>query len=129
VVTLTTTLIGTLLVFKFFGTIMENVFILVRNTLLTFVFVGESSVWCLTLKHIMHGYLKGTITSLTSCAITLATSSTTLVCTVCYITSWVYSQLGYQKGMTRIWRTIKDKFGFLFILHYYSCNELLYANW
>ncbi len=25
-------------------------------------------------------------------------------------------------------KTIKDNFGFLFILHYYSCNELLYAN-
>jgi hypothetical protein len=40
----------------------------------------------------------------------------------------VHSQLGYQKGMCEFLRITKDNFGFLFILHYYSCNGVLYVN-
>jgi hypothetical protein len=40
----------------------------------------------------------------------------------------VHSQLKYQKGMFKFLKTRKDKFGFLFILHYYSCNGFFYAN-
>jgi len=40
----------------------------------------------------------------------------------------VYSQLEYQKRMIYIQKTTKDIFGFLFILHYYSYNGLLYVN-
>jgi hypothetical protein len=35
---------------------------------------------------------------------------------------------GTKKGMSNFLRTIEDNFEFLFILHYYSCNGLLYAN-
>jgi hypothetical protein len=40
----------------------------------------------------------------------------------------VHSQLGYQKRMCKFLRITKDNFGFLFILHYYSCNGVLYVN-
>ncbi len=40
----------------------------------------------------------------------------------------VHSRLGYQKGVFKIFKTTKDNFEFLFILHYYSCNGLLCAN-
>jgi hypothetical protein len=41
--------------------------------------------------------------------------------------SQVHSQLGYQKGVFKFLKTVKDNFGFLFfIIHYYCCNGLMY---
>ncbi len=40
----------------------------------------------------------------------------------------VHSWLGYQKGVSNWDWTTKDNFGFCFILHYYKCSGLLYAN-
>ncbi len=44
------------------------------------------------------------------------------------INTWVHSPFEKQNGVFKFLKTKNNNFGFVFILHYYSCNGLLYAN-
>jgi hypothetical protein len=41
---------------------------------------------------------------------------------------WDVFMIGVLKMNDIIFKVAKDNFGFLFILHYYSCSGLMYAN-
>jgi len=49
-----------------------------------------------------------------------------LVC-LCLLFGSIHDWGTKKECLTKKWTT-KDNFGFLFILHYYNCNELLYAS-
>jgi len=52
---------------------------LVQNMFKTFIFLRQSSAWCLKLEQIIQGYLKGILVGLTCCVVTSIIDSTTLV--------------------------------------------------
>jgi hypothetical protein len=80
--TTTTTLTSTLSSLEVFTTTMVVTVGLVENMFRTFIFLGQSSAWCLKLEQIFQGYFKGILIGLTGCVVTLTIDSTTLVGTI-----------------------------------------------
>jgi len=83
-------LTSTLLGLKCFYIMVAIVVGLVWNVFWIFVFLGQSGAWCSKLKYITHGYFKGTLIGLISWVVTLATNSTTLMCTTCITCSSLF---------------------------------------
>jgi len=62
--TITITLTSTLSSLEVFTTTIVVAVSLVQNMFKTFIFLGQSSAWCLKLKQIIQGYLKGILVGL-----------------------------------------------------------------
>jgi hypothetical protein len=88
--TTTITLTSTLSSLEVFTTTMVIGVGLIQNMFKTFIFLGQSSAWCLKLEQIIQGYLKGILVGLTSCVVTSTIDSTTLVGTIGIIGSFFF---------------------------------------
>jgi hypothetical protein len=88
--TTTITLTSTLSSLEVFTTTMVIGVGLIQNMFKTFIFLGQSSAWCLKLEQIIQGYLKGILVGLTSCVVTSTIDSTTLVGTIGIVGSFFF---------------------------------------